>query len=256
MVDSRRGAKRLSFDCEKCRARADGLCRDCRPEFTRVLALFKSGDRVVAAGRHLFLFGEPSSAIYGLHDGWVCLYKPLLDGRRQILHFALPNSVLGFPPTESGMAYSAQALTDVTVSVIPRNGLSAMFREHPEMAMRIAALVSLDRDLAFDHLSNIGRRTARQRVAHLLLELFVRARMRWPGFHTEEMLLPITQEDIGDTMGLTGVHVNRVLRELRRERIVEFHYRRLRVIDPDKLLDAAAVDPRLAFSWLSRTPPG
>jgi CRP-like cAMP-binding protein len=236
--------------------RADGLCQDCRPEFIRIMTMFKSGDRVVAGGRDLIIFGEPCAVVYRLCDGWVCLYKPLPDGRRQIVHFALPDTLLGFPPTEGGMAYGAQALTDVTVSIIPRHGLAAMFREQPEMAIRIAALVSRDRDLAFDHLSNIGRRTARERVARLLLELFVRSRMRWPGYHTEEMLLPITQEDIGDATGLTGVHVNRVLRDLRQEQIVEFHYRRLRVINPDELLDAAGVDTKLAFSWLPRTPPG
>jgi CRP-like cAMP-binding protein len=161
--------------------------------------------------------------------------------------------VLGFPPTEGAMTYGARVLTDVTVAIIPRANLSAMLRKHPEMAIRIATLVSRDRDHAFDHLSNIGRRTARQRVAHLLLELFVRARMQWPGHDADEMPLPITQEDIGDATGLTGVHVNRVLRELRDERIVKFHYRRLRVINPDELVDVAAVDPQLMFLWIPRT---
>jgi CRP-like cAMP-binding protein len=153
------------------------------------------------------------------------------------------------------MTYSAQALTAATVSIIPRDNLSAMFREHPEIAMRFAWFVSRDRSLAYEHLSSVGRRTGRQRVAHLLLELFVRCRMQWPGHHGEEMHLPLTQEHIGDTTGLTGVHVNRVLRDLRRERIVEFHYRRLRVLDPDKLVDAAGVDPQLMFSWIPRDAP-
>jgi hypothetical protein len=60
------------------------------------------------------------------------------------------------------------------------------------------------------------------------------------------MLLPLTQEDIGDATGLTNVHVNRILRDLREEGVVEFHYRRLRIINPDKLADVAGVDPRVA----------
>ena len=216
------------------------------------MTIFKLGDRALKAGDDLFVPGEPSDAIYCLHGGWMCLYKPLQDGRRQILHFALSGAVLGFPPTEGTMTYGCQGLTDAIVSIIPRDNLSAMFREYPEVAMRVATIVSRDRDLAFDHLSDIGRRTARQRVAHLLLELFVRSRMQWPDHTAEEMFLPLTQEDIGDTMGLTGVHVNRVLRDLRQEQIVEFHYRRLRVINPDKLVDAAGVDPQLMFSWIAR----
>jgi CRP-like cAMP-binding protein len=213
---------------------------------------FKAGDRLSKAGSDLFSTGEPSDAIYYLLDGWVHLYKLLQDGRRQILHFALPGAVLGFPPSRGGTPYSAQALTDVTALVIPRDSFSAMIREHPEVAMRIAWLVSRDRSLAYEHLSSVGRRSGRQRVAHLLLELFVRSRMQWPGHDTDEMHLPLTQEHIGDTTGLTGVHVNRVLRDLRRERILEFHYRRLRVIDPDRLVDVAGVDPQLMFSWVPR----
>jgi CRP-like cAMP-binding protein len=232
--------------------RADGLCQDCRPEFLRFLGTFKTRDRTLTAGSDLFASGEPSDAIYYLLDGWVCLYKLLQDGRRQILHFALPGAVLGFPPSQGGMSYSAQALTDATVSVIPRNNLSAMFGEYPEVAMRIAWLVSRDRSLAYEHLLSVGRRSGRQRVAHLILELFVRSRMQWPGHDTEEMHLPLTQEHIGDTTGLTGVHVNRVLRDLRREQILEFHYQRLRVLNPDKLLDVAGVDPQLMFSWIPR----
>jgi CRP-like cAMP-binding protein len=160
--------------------RADGLCQDCRPGFLRVLAKFKTGDRTFKAGRDLFLLGEPRDATYYLLSGWACLYKPLADGRQQILHFALPGAVLGFPPARSGMTYSAQALTDATVCVIPHDSLSAMFKRNPEIAMRIAWLVSRDRSLAYEHLSSVGRRSGRQRVAHLLLELFVRSRMQWP----------------------------------------------------------------------------
>src|SRR3546814_14715698 len=66
------------------------------------------------------------------------------------------------------------------------------------------------------------------RVARLVLELFVRCRTQWPGNRIEEMYLPLTQEHIGDATGLTFVHVNRILRTLRKEGVVEFHPRRLR----------------------------
>ncbi len=65
------------------------------------------------------------------------------------------------------------------------------------------------------------------------------------------MHLPLTQEHIGDATGLTNVHVNRVLRDLRKEEIVEFHYRRLRIMNPDKLVNVAGIDPHIALSWLN-----
>ena len=63
------------------------------------------------------------------------------------------------------------------------------------------------------------------------------------------MYLPLTQEHIGDATGLTGVHVNRVLRDLRKEGVAEFHYRHLRILNPDKLIGVAGIDPHVALSW-------
>jgi CRP-like cAMP-binding protein len=118
--------------------------------------------------------------------------------------------------------------------------------------MRLAWLSSRDSILAYDKMTSIGRHSARERVAHLILELFIRYRMQWPGHQIEEMYLPVTQEHIGDATGLTGVHVNRVLSDLRKQGIVEFHYKRLRILDPDKLADIASVDPEVMVSWTQR----
>lgn len=212
----------------------------------------KSVDRAVKAGCDLFRLGERGEAIYSLINGWVALYNLLEDGRKQILQFALPGAVLAFVPTRGGvMSYSAQALTDTVVGIISHENLGRLSRDCPEIGMRLAGLISQDRGLAYDHLSSVGRRSARERVAYLLLELFVRSRLRWPGHRSEEMYLPLTQEHIGDATGLTGVHVNRVLRDLRKEGIVEFHYRRLRILNPDKLVDVAGIDPHVALSWIN-----
>jgi len=169
------------------------------------------------------------------------------DGRRQILHFAIPGALLAFGYTKGSTAtYSARALTDSVVSVIPPGGMERLCGKNPRIALQLAFLMSRDRSLAYDHLSSLGRRSARERVAHLLLELYVRCRTQWPGYRAEEMQLPLVQEDIADATGLTGVHVNRVLQDLRRQEIVEFHYRRLKIMNPDALVDAAGVDP----TWL------
>ena len=214
-------------------------------------ACHKSADRRLRAGQDLFGLGDLCDAVYNLVSGWMFLYSLLEDGRRQILHFALPGAVLGFHPANGAMTtYGVQALTDAVVCVIPRKALESLSRRQPEIGLRLAWLIARDRSLAFDHLTSVGRRSARERVAHLLLELYVRYWGQWLGGGVEEMHLPLTQEHIGDATGLTFVHVNRVLRDLRAEGIVEFHYRRLRILDPDKLIDAAGVDPHLAMHWI------
>jgi len=252
-VSSRVGPSRISIDRRRFEESANGLFAACALEISRVLDRDKSGHRKVEAGCDLLRLGDRAEMIYTLLNGWVALYKLLEDGRRQILHFALPGAVLGFTPGPV-MAFSAQALTPVTVSVIARHDLYSLLEDHPEIGIQLAWQVSCDRSIAYDHLSSIGRQSARERVAHLLLELFIRFRMQWPGHRIEEMQLPLTQEDIGDATGLTGVHVNRVLRDLRKEGIVEFHYKRLRILDPDRLIDVAKIDPHMALSWVAVSP--
>ena len=245
----------IPVDCGTCRARVDGLCEGCGPEVVRIIAGYKSGDRAFKSGQHLINIGEPCRELLNVVDGWILLYNLLEDGRRQILYFALPGAVLGlFPARDGTSTYGAQALTDAVVCVIPRQNLAPLSARHPEVALRLSEIASRDLSLAYDHLTSIGRRSARERVAHLLLELYIRYRAQWPGHRIEEMRLPLTQEHIGDATGLTGVHVNRVLADLRKEGIIEFHYRRLVILDPDKLVDVAGIDPHLALSWTGRSP--
>lgn len=221
----------------------------------RKIFAFKSFDRVITAGEDIFSLGEPCDAIFNLVDGWVFLYNLLEDGRRQILHFALPGDILGFHPMCGGMAtYGTQELTNAVVCVMPRQALDLLSNIHPGIGMQLARVVSRDCSLAYDHLTSVGRHSARERVAHLILELYIRHRSQWPGHRIEEMSLPLTQEHIGDATGLTGVHVNRVLGDLRKDRIVEFHYRRLQILDPDKLVDIAGTDPQLLHPWIVSRP--
>lgn len=246
MADFRKGP--IPIECHNCQARRDGLCQGLAADVLRTMARYKTGNREVKAGQDLFGLGASCDTIYNLVSGWVFRYNLLEDGRRQILDFVLPGAVLGYHPA-AGYTFAAQALTDCVVCIIPHAALGPLSRKHPEISLRLAFLIAQDRSLAFDHLTSIGRRSARERVAHLLLELFVRCRRQWPGYRIEEMHLPLTQEHIGDATGLTFVHVNRVLRDLRQDGIVEFHYQRLRILDPDRLVDEAGIDPQLLLSW-------
>ena len=248
MSNSMTTVRKSRADRQSASARIEHL----DPNQVQIVGRYRLTDRAIKAGCDLFRLGENSEAIYSLVDGWVALYNFLEDGRKQIFQFSLPGAILAFvPKRQTAMSYSAQALTDVVVSVIPHRNLERLSRDNPEIGMQLAGSLSQDRDLAYDHLSSIGRRSARERVAYLLLELFTRSRLRWPGHRGEEMYLPLTQEHIGDATGLTGVHVNRVLRDLHKEGVAEFHYRRLCILNPDKLIDIAGIDPDVALSWMN-----
>lgn len=244
-------SRRLRVDCSNCFASIKGLCNDCASEVLGVIDSYKSGNRLLKAGEDLFRLGERSNELYYLVDGWVTLYDLLQDGRRQILHFALSGALVGLY-NDSIAVYGAQALTDAVVGIIPHKNLGSLIEENLGVGLRLTWMIWRERNFAYDHLSSIGRRSARERVARLLIELFVRYRMQWLGHRIEEMHLPLTQEHIGDATGLSAVHVNRVLRSLRKEEIVDFHYRRLRILNPDKLITIAGIDAQTIFSWTGR----
>lgn len=221
----------------------------------RSIARYRQADRRLEAGAQLFRPGEQCQEIFQLVEGSAFLYTLFPDGRRQILHFVLPGAVLGFHPAQDTMTtYGVEALTDIVVAAY-RVRASVLYERHPEIGMELAWLLSRDLRLAFDHLASIGRLSAPERIAHLLLELFVRYRLRWPGHRIEDLHLPLTQEHIGDATGLTGVHVSRVLHDLRKRGIIQFRYRQLCILDPDRLMELAAVDPYVLQGWVGSGPP-
>ena len=225
-------------------------------EIACMIADHRSADRELSVGQDVFSPSRQNEELYYLAEGWIALYDLLADGRRQILQFALPGALLGFQSGSETMAtYGAQALTKATVWVIPVGVLDALMAEHPEIGMRVAWMIARDQSLTFDHLTSIGRRSARERIARLLLELFLRYRGQSPKCLTELMPLPLTQEHIADATGLTNVHVNRILGELRKQGIVRFHYRRLTILNLQKLQEAAGIDPSKTPA-LTAVPPG
>ena len=243
----------LPVDCGTCAARGNGLCAELTDCELAKVRHARSGDKLVPAGSDVFALGTHCQTIYNLVDGWAFRYSIMEDGQRQILDFVLPGAVLGFCTAKNSVStYGVQALTNATLCAIPRETFTALLRNMPELGIRLAWLIARDRNLAYDRLSSIGKLSAREQVAHLILELFTRCHAQWPGHDINEMYLPLTQEHVGDAVGMTGVHVNRVLRELREEGILEFHYRRLRVLNIDRLVDVAKIDPHLAVQWSAK----
>ncbi len=229
--------------------RDDALCAPLSDDEIAVIEDFKSGHREIPAGADLYCQDEVCDELYTLLDGWVYLYQILEDGRRQILDFALPGAFLGFQPDLAApAAHSAQCLTDIAVCVFPRGTLLDLFRAHPELALRMAWITARDGALAREHLTNVGRRSARERVAHLLLELFYRVRRGGASPGDNSVELPLTQEHIADALGLTTVHVNRTLRALREADLLAMRGRMLRILDPGALAKLAGFDPEIVLS--------
>jgi CRP-like cAMP-binding protein len=229
--------------CAACEVREFGICAPLAEHELGVVQAYKSGDRVLAAGTELYAQGEPLRELYNLLDGWVFQYKLLEDGRRQILKIALPGDFMGFQPDlQAPMDHSAQVLTEARVCVFPRDNIVALMREHPSLAIRLTQMMAREDQLSREQITSLGRRTARERVAYFLIDLFYRLRLRLGEAVGDKIPLPLTQEQVGDLLGLTSVHVNRTLRGLRENGLIRVSNRTLYVTDPDRLAETAGFD--------------
>lgn len=213
---------------------------DDRLPVASVIEGIASQYRTIPAGTDIYSEGEESDDLYMVIDGWVFQHQILEDGRRQILDFALPGSLLGFQPDRGAeMTHAAEALTTATVAVIPRDRLGEFLSRDPEFGLRVISAAAGALNTAYESLTDVGRRTAREAVAHLLLRLFSRICALTPQVAGTAIKFPLTQEHIGDALGLTAVHVCRTMRCLREKGVVELHNGRLSVMDPKALADIA-----------------
>ncbi len=158
-----------------------------------------------------------------LLTGWACYQRLLGDGRRQIISFLLPGDIIGTvlrPMLPS--PYAALALTPVVVAdarpLVPSVDGSASLQ--PGLLSAIQHMAYADEVRFRDHVVRLGRQTAYERVVHLMLEF--RSRLEAIGQVSEHgFALPLTQEILADALGLSVVHINRTLQQIRRDRLFD-----------------------------------
>jgi CRP-like cAMP-binding protein len=176
-------------------------------------------------------------------SGWACRQRILPDGRRQIFSLVLPGDAIGVTshPRPLGAA-STVALTRLVtvdasglVETLETGGIA------PNLATAVRLQAGLDEALLLDHVVRLGRQTAYERVAHLLLEL--QSRLFTIGMaDAVNFPLPLTQENLADVLGLSIVHVNRTLQQLRREKMIKLAGFKVTLLEPQLL--AAVADYR------------
>lgn len=193
--------------------------------------------RRVKAKRLVYREGEPVDVVYTLHEGWAFRFRLLGDGRRQILSFLLPGSPIGLPLHASSRAhFSVQALTDVTLCGFDRGELAEYLESIGNGLSSIETCYARLCEAGDERLVDLGRRSARERVASLILDL--RGRLVGPGKAANGKIhFPLKRQHIADALGLTPVHVGRVLGQLVEDKIVSLDRDSLSVLDDKALMD-------------------
>jgi CRP-like cAMP-binding protein len=178
--------------------------------------------RTFVAGRDLVEQGQTEQSAYVLSSGWACSYKILEDGQRQIVDFQIPGDFLGLRSLLMHVSdHSVEPINDIEVTEVLRNDLLGVFTQPPRLATAILLAASRDEAMVVEHLVNIGRRSAAERTANFLLELG--ARLALVGMGSKAGFeCPLSQYLMADALGLSAVHVNRVLRQLREDGLVTF----------------------------------
>jgi CRP/FNR family transcriptional regulator, anaerobic regulatory protein len=228
--------------CEKCPLRGLHMLREFSAKELDFVSEFKSGELNIQAGTSVLLQGTNSAHLYTVLSGWAFRYKMLPDGRRQILNYALPSDFLGLQGSVNDeMQHSVEALTDMILCVFPREKLWQLYRDYPTLAFDLTWLAAREEQILDEHLLSVGRRTAMERLAYLLLVVFQRAEE--VGLTKGHLLqLPFTQQHVADTLGMSLVHTNKTLRRLSATKTVRWKDRRFEVLDRDALAKLASYE--------------
>lgn len=206
------------------------------------LAKFQRPERCFAPGTELAYEGQRGQKAYILASGWVSSSKSLRDGSRQVVDFQLPGDFIGVRNILlRASEHSFEAITKVTLSEVSVGDLFAVFAAAPRLATAILWALSCEEAMVVEHLVDASRRTALVRTAHFLLELG--ARLRIVGLaSTDGYDCPLTQHLLADALGLSPIHLNRVLRQLREKGLLTFREGVVRFDDLDRLVALADFD--------------
>lgn len=190
---------------------------------------------VVEKGTQLVDEGQTGQKAFVLNSGWACCYKDLANGNRQIISFPVAGDCFGLRGVLLRTAdHSVVTLTSGVACAIASAELTRIITDFPRLGAAFFWAASRDESLVVEHLVSIGRRTALERTAHFFLEL--EECLRVVGLvkdHTFQC--PLTQFVLADALGLTAIHVNRVLRQLREEKLLTLRQNEVTIHNGERL---------------------
>jgi CRP/FNR family transcriptional regulator len=244
IVGSGRGNGGTVTPCEMCPLRKRPGLREFTNDELVFVKEFKVDELRVDPGASFLREGARSDFLYSVLNGWAFRYKMLDDGRRQILNYALPADMVGLQGAlMREMEHSVEALTPLTLCVFPRQKMWDLYSRFPSLAFDITWLAAREEQLIDDNLVSVGRRSALERTAYVLLHLFTRAQEA--GLVKDGAVqFPFTQQHLADTLGMSLVHTNKTLKRLLQSRAVRWEQRTFEVIDRAALVEIAGEDAR------------
>ncbi len=206
----------MPVNCFECALRACGVFKPVGQNELAVINDIKLDHLAILAGTEIIHPGQDCPDLFTLYAGWAFRFKMLPDGRRQILNFLLPGDLLGLQAALFDAAqHGIEALTDVELCLLPRHKVWGLFGQMPELAFDVTWLGAREESQIDENLLSVGRRSAAERIAALILGLYKRADAL-ALVDDRTFAFPLTQQHIADALGLSLVHTNKTLARLRR----------------------------------------
>lgn len=189
----------------------------------------------VRRGGQLTHEGQTGHKGFIVQAGWACSFKNLRDGGRQIISFPIAGDCCGLRSALLRTAdHSFSVLTDAVVSAVEGPQLMKCIAEAPRLGAALLWALSRDEAMIVEHLVSVGRRTALERTAHFFMELAERLSLIGLGTETE-FECPLSQFVLADALGLTAIHMNRMLRQLRERQLLSVRKKKVTIHDLDGL---------------------
>ena len=203
------------------------------------LAKLQSTKLTVKRGKQLTHEGQRERQVLVLQAGWGSSYKDLPNGNRQIIWIPIPGDIVGLRSILlKTMDHSFSALTDAVVSPVEAAQITKCVIEFPRLGEALLWAASRDEAIVVEHLVNIGRRSAIERTAHFFMELA--ERLSLVGLATKaDFECPLSQHVLADTLGLTTIHINRVLKQLREQNLLTLRKGNVKIHDLNGLRELA-----------------
>ena len=200
--------------------------------------------RRIGPGGHIVRDGDVPEYCALLLSGFAYRYKITGEGGRQIISLHMPSEFVDLQNVFLGIAdTSVQALTEAEAAFVPRTAIEDLAMANPAVARVLWIDTLIDSSIFREWVVNVGRRDSRARVSHILCEFSLR--MEAAGLAKDHVYeLPMTQEQLADAVGLTSVHVNRVLKQLGEEGLIDRDRRTIRIVDWKRMREAGDFNER------------
>ena len=232
----------MATDCLDCPLRCRPLFVPMTNEEITFMRQFKAGERIIPPGADVVTQGQTSSALYTVLSGMAVRSIHLPEGQRQVISFTFPGDLIGLQSGLMGEArHSVTAVSDMVLCHFPRNRVWELFKNQPERAYDLTWIAAVEEHFLGETVATLGQRDATQRVAWALVRIWrrlVALGMEQGG----SVPFPFRQHDLADALGLSVVHTNRVLGQLRRGNLATISARRLVMQDHRRLSDLAQID--------------